>query len=175
MVSCALDSSSAAPSTSAPSLGGRYPLHRYYGPIRHPMRPGSCPRGPPVEDCSSSPGTSRVDAGIFACMPSPLPRRNRPIHVIDRRNAGFAIGRRRPSPLRRWVGFRINCFGASMAFHLCSGLHACGAAKQPFPSRASAGWLPARLSRLLPGAMTISRAGLSPARLHTLLHGARRS
>jgi len=25
-------------------------------------------------------------------------------------------GRRRPSPLRRWVGFRINCFGAFTAF-----------------------------------------------------------
>ena len=40
-------------------------------------------------------------------------------------------------------GFRIYCFGASMAFHLCSGLQTRGAAKQPFPSGASAGWLSA--------------------------------
>ena len=76
-------------------------------------------------------------------MPSPLPRRNRWIPVIGQHFASFAIRRRRPSPLRRWVGFRIYCFGASMAFHLCSGLQTRGAAKQPFPSGASAGWLSA--------------------------------
>ena len=40
----------AAVSTKVPSLGGHYPLRRYYGPLRHPGRPGSCPREPPVED-----------------------------------------------------------------------------------------------------------------------------
>ena len=58
--------------------------------------------------------------------------------------------------------------------HLRYGLHARGAAEQPFPSGASAVWSPARLSRLLPGAMTISRAGLSPAGLQHPFHGARR-
>jgi len=69
-------------------------------------------------------GTSRVDVGFLACMPSPLPRRNRPIPVIGQPVASFAIRRRRPSPLRRWVGFnRAGTNGrASMAFHLCSGL-----------------------------------------------------
>ena len=51
--------------------------------------------------------------------------------------------------------------------HCCYGLQIRGAAIQPFPSRASADWLPTRPSRLLPGVMTISRTGLSPARLHT--------
>ena len=66
-------------------------LHRYYEPLRHPSRPGSGPRGPPVRGGPtlrrrSAPigGTSRVDAGVLAHMPSPLPRRNRQILVIHR-------------------------------------------------------------------------------------------
>jgi hypothetical protein len=131
------------------------------------MRPGSCPRGPPVECLfrHSSPGLPVLMSESVAYMPSPLPRWNHLVLVIRGHRASFATRRQRPSPLRRWVGFHLICFGASMAFHLCSGLLARGTAKQPFPSRASAGWFPARLSRLLPGAMTISRAGLSPARL----------
>jgi hypothetical protein len=42
--------------------------------------------------------------------------------------AGLATRRRRPSPLRRWVGFRINFFEAFSAFTSRYGLHARGAA-----------------------------------------------
>src|SRR5206468_12392392 len=98
-----------------------------------------------------------------------------PALVIGRPRAALVASRRRPSPLRRWVGFRVNCFGAFSAFTLVTACPLAGLLYQPFPSRASAVWLPARLSRLLPGAMTISRAGLSPAGLRHPFHGARRS
>jgi len=90
-------------------------------------------------------------------------------------HSGLAMRWRRPSPLRRWVGFRIKLFEAFSAFTLVTACLLAELLKQPFPSRASAGWLPARLSRLLPGVMTTSRAGLSPAELQHPLHGARRS
>ena len=170
----------ATSSTKVPSLGGRYPLGgkawpflRYYGPIRHPTRPGSCPRGPPVEDCSSSPGTSRVDVGVLACMLSPIPRRNPRALVIDRHQHRLCDARTAAFPMMSVGRLPHQSFRGLLRRSTCYGLHARGAAEQPFPSRASAVWLPARLSRLLPGAMTTSRTGLSPAGLQHPFHGAR--
>ncbi len=118
--------------------------------------------------CALIAGTSRVAAGVCACVPSPLPRRNPRALVTGRHHAALATRWRRPSPLRRWVGFRINLFEACSAFTHVTARMLAELLKQPFPSRASTVWLPARLSRLLPGAVTISRAGLSPARLQDL-------
>ena len=175
--SCALDASTATPSTKAPSLHRSYPASTVLraSPPSHPTRLVPSRAAGWGSGASSSAGLPVLMLeSVLAC------RRLHPGGTVGSTSragldSGFAIRRRRPSPLRRRVGFRINCFGASMALHLCSGLQVRGSAKQPFPSRASAGRLPSRPSRLLPGAMTISRAGLSPPGLHTLLHGARRS
>ena len=35
-------------------------LHQYYGPLRHPTRPGPAPHGTPVGACHPTVGTSRV-------------------------------------------------------------------------------------------------------------------
>src|SRR5665213_3478225 len=66
-------------------------------------------------------------------------------------DSGFATRRRRPSPSRRRVGFRIKVFEAFPAFTVVTAYMLAEPLIRPFPSRASAVWLPARLSRLLPG------------------------
>ena len=55
-------------------------LHRYYEPIRHPVKPGLALAGlqlvlPPSD------GASRVAAVFLLYVPSPLPRRNDRVHV----------------------------------------------------------------------------------------------
>ena len=72
-----LVASCADPSTSAPSLGGRYPLHRYYGPIRLPSPASVSPSRDPSLAAAAA-GVGLPCCVIFlADVPSPLPRRTR--------------------------------------------------------------------------------------------------
>ena len=138
------------PSTSAPSLRGRYPLHRYYGPIRLPSRPDLSLAG--VQLAAAATGVGLPCCVIFlADVPSPLPRRTRrtglfgafdgPLYATA---AAFPLcprGRHPHGivsrPARRSVLLRPIC----LLSRLCD----------PFTSEASADSLPPRLFRLLPG------------------------
>ena len=87
-------------------------FHRYYGPLRHPVRPGLALAG-----CRFSP-TLRVRRGFpcygqfpLACMPTPLPRWDPP---AARRSSWQK--RLRPSPYLRRVGSHITLFEACSAF-----------------------------------------------------------
>jgi hypothetical protein len=79
--------------------------------------------GLPVGEHASPPsGLPVLHRSLYACMPSPLPRRNRWVHV-----AHFPSDKQ-PSLLWRQVGFRIGYFEACSAFtHY--GLHARGVTK----------------------------------------------
>ena len=126
-------------------------LHRYYGPLRHPTRPGlslagfrlrvTRPRRWGFPCCVSSPLT---------CMPSPLPRQDPQCVSLVLPQAAYHSGRR-PSLDSRRVGSCIKRFGACSAF---THITACTLAKSPQrPSapRASAASLPPLLPQLLPG------------------------
>ena len=69
--------SCADPSTSAPSLGGRYPLHRYYGPIRLPPRPGLSLAGVRLVIRITTLVGLPCCVVLLADVLSPLPRRTR--------------------------------------------------------------------------------------------------
>jgi hypothetical protein len=70
------------PLPSTPRYAG---LRRYYEPLRHPIRPDSGPRGPPVGGHAPPPdGASRVAFGL-------------PVHACRRHYPGGAAGRRRSS------------------------------------------------------------------------------
>ncbi len=116
--------------------------------------------------CALIAGTSRVDVAVLVCMPLSLPRRNHRILVIRRPYLGPHL-RSDGGGLPRHVGGSASASSFSRPFDVHSryGLHTHGAAKRPFPPRASAASSPPRPSRLLPGGMTISRAGLAPAGL----------
>jgi hypothetical protein len=106
-------------------------------------------------------------------MPSPIPRRNRLVLVIGRFRYPLCDQSAAAFPMMSLGRLPHQRFRGLNGVHCCYRLHARGTAKQPFPSRASAVWLPARLSRLLPGAMTTSRTGLSPVGIQHTFHGAR--
>jgi len=75
-------------------------------------------------------------------------------------------------PSRRWVGFRIKVFEPS-GVHCCYGLPARRAAITALSVESFNRLVTSRLSRLLPGAMTISD-GTFTAELQHPFHGARR-
>ena len=125
--------SCADPSTQAPSLCGRYPLPRYYGPVRLPPRPVLSLAGFLVDDSWPPPGwVSRVASVLLADMPSPLPRRTREtpwlFRLILAQAWGLGSPRRRPSLLDRKVGVRELCFEACSAFTVVT---ACLLAESP--------------------------------------------
>ena len=85
-------------------------LHRYYGPVRHPIRPGLALAGCRLVNCHHR-------WGFPCCVGSPC------IHAVAITPAGplgarFALlpQRRRPSPRFRRVGSRIALFEACSAF-----------------------------------------------------------
>ena len=166
-----LVASCAGPSTSAPSLGGRYPLHRYYGPIRLPSRPVLSLAG--VQLAAAAAGMGLPCCVVFlADVPSPLPRRTRRSGLFGRLTA-LCMRRRRPSLSASKVGVRTSCFEACSAFTVVTArLLAESPCCDPLTSEASADSLPPRLFRLLPGG-TINLPGGTRTRWKpTPLHGA---
>ena len=93
-----------------PSTGITRPL-RYYGPLRHPMRPGL-----PLT-------RFRLKITLLHRKGFPCSDDSR-VHACQRHYPGgtlrvlslVTLGGRRPSPLPGWVGFRIACFEACSAF-----------------------------------------------------------
>ena len=116
-----LVASCADPSTSAPSLGGRYPLHRYYGPIRLPSRPDLTRAG--VQLAAAAARMGLPCCVIFlADVPSPLPRRTRrtglfgafdgPLHATAATFPHYPRGRRPRDLFRGLLGVHT-CYGPS--------------------------------------------------------------
>ena len=139
-------------------------FRRYYGPLRHPTRPGLSLAG-----CRLT-VTRRHRRGFSCCstfpcanMPSPLPRWDRnPSRSVQ----GCDIGLPRPfvgsaptsnvsRPARRSLALRPACSRS------CP--------RQPFPSKASAASLPPLSLRLLPAAATRCRVGVTPTENVSLL------
>jgi hypothetical protein len=170
--SCALDASSATPSTKAPSLHRRYPASGEASPPRSvlrastPPRPARIvPRGHPVGEPSPPIGASRVALLSCADMPSPLPRRDRERGCRSCWHASQLDSRSRwqPSPQYRRVGSRIGFFEACSAF---THVTACPLARSPeviLSSKTPTASLPPPPLRLLPAGTTPCRAGLTPA------------
>ena len=124
-------------------------LLRYYGPLRHPQRPG---------------------LSLTGCrLVSPHHRRGLPVlrriflYACCRQYPGGTVGcarcslpqRRRPSPAEYRVGSRIAVFEACSAFHSRFSLHTRGVALRPFTPEASEVSLPTSLLRLLPTGATL--------------------
>jgi len=111
-----------------PSIG--FPrLRRYYGPLRHPTRPRTSLAGCELK------GTPLHHVGLpvlhpvpCACMPSPLPRRDRwRLRSSSPAAAAFPESQAGGSPLPA-TGARVTLFGACSAF---THVTACTLAKSP--------------------------------------------
>jgi hypothetical protein len=115
-----LVASCADPSTSAPSLGGRYPLHRYYEPIRLPPQSGLSLAGVRLMVHPIAAAGITCCVTFLADVPSPLPRRTRRTGLFGALNA-LCMRRRRPSPSVRRVGIRMVLFRGLHGVHCCYG------------------------------------------------------
>lgn len=132
-------------------------FRRYYGPLRHPIRPGLSLAG-----CQLA-VTRRHRWGFSCCstfpcadMPSPLPRWDRkPSRSLRVCNSGL------PRPI---VGSAPTSFVSRPARRSLALRPACSRScpRQPFPSKASAASFPPLSLRLLPAAATRCRVGFSP-------------
>ena len=98
------------PESEVPSLYGRYPLPRYYGPLRHPMPPGLALTGFRLNSRPSH-RASRVDAPLL-CTHAIA---NTPVFLCGALIARFPQ-RRRPSPVSHQLGIHITLFEACSAF-----------------------------------------------------------
>ena len=130
--------------------------HRYYEPVRHPIRPGLSLTGVRLVNTHHRWG--------FPCCDGPL-------YTCRRQYPGGTVGCTRcclfpttgPSPADNRVGSRINVFEACSAFTARYGLHTRGVAWRPFTPEASEISLPTSLLRLLPTVATLVGLGLSPS------------
>ena len=141
-------------------------LRRYYGPLRHPARPDSDPRGPSVGGHAPPPcGASRVALDLH-------------VHACRRHYHGGAGGHVARTPIGvslpsvPKVGLRISIFRGLLSVHSRYGLHARQVAMRPSTSEASAASLPPRLLRLLLAGATVARRESHPLKTDAF-HGAR--
>ena len=165
------------PSTQAPSLGGHYPLHRYYGPVRLPPRPGLSLAGLRLATCSAS----GVGLACCVCLPcqhavatapvDPSPLLVLAFDSLECDGGGLPHG-------SAGSASTSGCFGACSAFTCAQRgiITACWLAESstddPFTSKASADSLPPRLFRLLPGGTSNFPGGTCTRWKTTPLHGA---
>src|SRR6266404_2926587 len=137
-------------------------LHRYYEPLRLPGRPGLTLAGvrlglrPHRQDLPCC-----VDLLVQTC------RRHYPGGTVGGIRLLPGNPRQRPSPSNCWVGSHIGLFEACTAFTPHYGLPARGAAKRPFPSKASTLPLPPALLRLLLVGATVAREELHLLKIDT--------
>jgi hypothetical protein len=144
----------------APSIHGRYPLPRCYGPLRDPIPPGLALTGFRL---SSRPRhrASRVDA--------PLLCTHAPMFLCDALIARLPQ-RRRPSLVSHQLGVHITLFEALLGVHSCYGLRArCSPFQRPFAPKASPAVVAHcerpgcfRLERQLPGGISSSHWSDAP-------------
>src|SRR5271156_3608646 len=121
-------------------------LLRYYGPLRHPRRPGRSLASCQLIPTAITAGTSRVANGplLLACRRQ-YPGRSHgicslvPFHSL------------RPSPKPGRVGSCISLFEACSAFTHVTACMLAESPMRPFTPKASAASLPPLLLRLLPG------------------------
>ena len=130
------------------SSAGVTRLLRYYGPLRHPTRPGLSLAG-----CRLVPPHHRLGLPVLQRIS---------LYACNRQYPGGTVGcarcslpqRRRPSPAVRRVSSRISFFEACSAFTARYGLHTRGVASRPFTPEASEMSLPPSPLRLLPTGAT---------------------
>jgi len=144
-------------------------LHRYYGPIRHPKRPGLSLTGYQLDVTNihriGLPVLRLVSLCIHAVATTPAETLGAVVHLPQRH---------RPSPLHGWVGFRIGLFEACSAF---THVTACILTKSPISDllhrSVSTALLPLPPLRLLPAGTTSCRTRITLAenlRLFTAHH-----
>ncbi len=137
-------------------------LHRYYGPIRHPPRPGLSLAG--VRLASKPPlGFPVLRRSPYTDMPSPLPR-------WDRRRDRFAPLKPTATAFPESLAGRLPhwSFRGLLSVHVSYGLPACGTASRHFPSKASTMSLPPSSLRLLPAGAKVAGWELHPLKIDTL-------
>ena len=152
------------PESEAPSLYGRYPLPRYYGPLRHPMPPGLALTGFRLNSRPSH-RASRVDAPLL-CTHAIA---NTPVFLCGALIARFPQ-RRRPSLVWYQLGIHIALFEAYSAF---THIMACALADRLFSDLLHRRASPVavahyersgcyRLERQLPGGLSSSHWSCAP-------------
>src|SRR4029079_19175763 len=114
----------------------------YYGPLRHPTRPGLSLASCQLIPTAITAGASRVAS---AYMPSPLPRQVR-WSLFARLSPSTAA-----FPVKKSGRLLQLFFRGLLSVHSRYGLHARRVAKRPFPSKAPTASLPPLSLRLLPG------------------------
>ena len=136
----------------APFLGGRYPASPVLRASPPPCRPGLPLAGSRLPRARHRQGFPCCCTFHLPCMPTPLPRRK----PAGARVALFPAGRR-PSPVSRRVGSRINRFEACSAF---TRVPACMVAEPPKAARLPECFSPCRYLHeppwLLPAGATVA-------------------